>query len=78
MSPEHVELWARKFNIKRGQRLALWLFVLEDLWWCWGSLRFPTDSILGGKELQAQPRLLLSWQRVAGLLFFGCSRGNEL
>ena len=37
----------------------------------------PTDGILDGKELPAQPRMGLAWQRAAGLLF-GCSGGDKL
>ena len=39
---------------------------------------FPAGGVWDGKELWAQARFRLAWQRVAGLFFFGCSRGDEL
>ena len=54
--------------------VALRLLFLQGGWMiCSSCLHFPVD----GKELWAQPRIGLAWQRVAGL-FFECSRGNRL
>ena len=39
---------------------------------------FPKRWYFGWEELWAQPRIGLTWQEVAGLFFFGCSRGNRL
>ena len=67
MPPEYTE-------IKRG--LALWL---SPSWMIVLQLpAFPKESILGGKELQVQPRIGLVWQRVSGFFFFGYPRGDEL
>ena len=82
MPPEHMELWVRRFGIRErlsdGLSLALGLFFLEDAWMIMLQLpALPNGWFLDGKELQAQPRIGLAWQRVA-CLFFGCSRGDRL
>ena len=70
MPPEQKE-------IKRAGSLALGLFFLEDDWVIGLQLPlFPKDGISDGKELRAQPRVGLAWQKVASL-FFGCSRGDD-
>ena len=85
MPPEHMELWARRFEIKGGfldwwalgVSQALSCSRMPECLWC-SCPCFPMDDILVRKELLAQSRIRLAWQRVAGLFFFGCSRGDEL
>ena len=62
-----------------GQRRALFP-ILGDVWMAVLQLpEFPKGQYFEWeKELWAQPRAGLAWQRVAGLFFFGCSRGNAL
>ena len=47
-------------------------------WSCCSCPHFPKDSILHRKGLWAQPRIGLAGQRVAGLFFFGWSRGDHV
>ena len=47
-------------------------------WSCCSCLHFSMDCILDGKELSAQPRIQLVWQKVSGLFFSGCSSGDDL
>ena len=76
MPPECMELCARRFNIKRGQSLALGLFSLRMPGWSCCSCLCPKGQHFGQeKKPWAQPRIRLAWQRVAGLFFFGCLTG---
>ena len=79
---EHLELWARRFKIKRGQRLALRFFFLQNAWMITRQLpAFPNSQyfgwILDRRRNSVQPGIGLAWQRVAGL-FFRCSKRDEL
>ena len=79
ISPEYMELWARRLKIKGGQRLLVLSGLLPQ--GClddhaagsrlhtgthYSCLGFPTDNILDGKELWAQPRIRLAWLAEGG------------
>ena len=84
MPPECMELWARRFKIKRGQRLALRISLpcrcLDDraAAACVSQRTVFWMDFGWEKKLQEQPRIRLAWHRVAGLFFSECSRRGKL
>ena len=86
MPPELTEWWDRRFKIKEGlfySGMPGWFFCICLRFPKISQMDFPNPSLcwMGfrwEKKFWVQRGIGQAWQRVAGLFFFGCFRGDKL